>query len=686
MTGDLTIAEPSTAQQSPEKPGTPQASTAQPATPRATTPDAATSDPTPHHQRHTQPRIALAGNPNCGKSTLFNALTGLRQSVMNAPGTTVDIATGIWRGRDLALVDLPGTYSLIARSPDERVAADILTSRDETQAPDLAIVILDATGLARSLNLLAQVIETEVPVVAAITMNDVASTRDVAPNLDALAVAADVPVVAVDPRTGAGQEALGDVVQRVLALSAEGHTHGNDPDSAPLHRTDDERFEWTNTVLAAALPSPPAIPVRSWTDRIDRVLLHPFAGIPVFLAVMWLLFELTAEFAKPLVDGVEGLFTETIAGALDGAIPWTWLEGLIVDGVLVGVGTVLSFVPLLALIFLAIGILEDSGYLARAAFVADRGLRALGLDGRAMVPLVIGFGCNVPAIPATKTMPDERRRLLTGLLIPFTSCPARLPVYVLIAGAFFPGHVGTVVFTMYVASGLLIVLGGLALKATVFRDLRQTRPLVLALPAYHVPRLKPLLASLWHRVWAFIKGAGGIIAGTLVVVWLLSAIPVVPGHQVADVPVEDSVYGRIAQGVAPVLEPAGLNDWRVASSLVTGFVAKEVVVGNLAQSFAMADDDLDSVAEAAEDDPQAAAGGTLGRELRTALEESSGGHAAAAAWAFLAFVLAYTPCVATVAEQRRAYGWRWTGGAVVVQTVLAWLIAVGVFQVARQFN
>jgi ferrous iron transport protein B len=293
-----------------------------------------------------------------------------------------------------------------------------------------------------------------------------------------------------------------------------------------------------------------------------------------------------------------------------------------------------------------------------------------------MVPLVVGFGCNVPALAATKTMPDARRRLLTGLLIPFTSCPARLTVDVLVAGVFFPRNVGTVIFAMYLLSALLVVLGGLVLRATLFRDLAMTRPLVLALPAYHIPRLRFLLRNIGQRVWSFVKGAGGIIAGTLIVLWLLTAIPL-PGSSArfGEVPVSDSLYGRAAGAIAPVLAPAGLADWRIASSLATGFVAKEAMVASLAQGFSSGSDAA-AVDEYRPPD-------WLATQLRATLDRTSGGHASAAAAAFMVMVLAYTPCVATVAEQKRVFGARWALGAMGVQLLVAWLLAVGTFQLLR---
>nr|WP_276513229.1 ferrous iron transport protein B [Cellulomonas hominis] len=432
-------------------------------------------------------------------------------------------------------------------------------------------------------------------------------------------------------------------------------------------------FDWAEGVqrALAADDAPPAAPVRTLSDRVDRLLLDPWCGIPVFLVVMWAMFQLATTVAGPLIDGVDGLVNGTLADWLRGWLPGpAWVEGLLVDGVLAGVGTVLSFAPLMALVFLALALLEDSGYLARAAFVADRAMRAIGLDGRAMLPLVVGFGCNLPALSATRALPDARSRLLTGLLVPYTSCPARLTVYILIAGVFFPDSAGTAIFAMYVASIALVVLGGLALRRTLFRDLRR-EPLVLALPAYQRPRVRALLLSAWSRVASFVTKAGRIIVATLTVVWLLMAVPVTGEHTVGDVPVGDSLYGRTAEAIAPVFAPAGFDDWHMSAALATGFVAKEVVVGSFAQSYAV---------EEPEDPAHA---GDLGARIRATFERTSGGHAAAAAVAFMVFVLAYTPCLATVGEQRRLYGWRWTAGAVGVQLAVAWVLAVAVFQVGR---
>jgi ferrous iron transport protein B len=409
---------------------------------------------------------------------------------------------------------------------------------------------------------------------------------------------------------------------------------------------------------------------------VDGVLLNPWTGIPVFLGVVWLLFELTTTFAAPLQTVIGQIVEGPLASAVTSVLGLlglgdSWVQGLLVEGLLVGVGTVLTFLPVMAVMFAALGVLEDSGYLARAAFVADRAMRALGLDGRALLPLIVGFGCNLPALAATRTLPHARQRLLTGMLIPLTSCSARLTVYVLLAGAFFPEHAGTVIFGMYLTSVALVLGGGLLLRHTAFRDV-SAEPLILVLPPYQRPHLRTLGMSVRMRVGAFVSGAGTIIVGTMLVVWLLMAFPATGGHSVGDVPVADSLYGRVASGIAPVLAPAGFGNDHAAAALITGFVAKEVVVGSFAQSYAVAEPG----------DPARA--GSLGERLRQSFEESSGGHGGAAALAFMVFVLAYTPCVATLAEQRRLFGWRPTASALTAQLMMAWVLAVVVFQMASR--
>lgn len=603
--------------------------------------------------------VALVGNPNVGKSTLFNALTGARQSVMNAPGTTVELHVGTWRDAGLQVVDLPGTYSLVPRTPDEEVVRDTLDARPGTPA----LVVVDATALSRSLYLLAQTGAAR-PVAVAVTMLDVARSRGHAVDLDRLRAILGVPVVGVDPRAGAGLADLPDAVRGARPLTGVPDTRGLEPLEAA-----DRVFSWVDDVVTRL--DPPAPTPVSRSDRVDRALLNPWLGGPVFLAAMWALFELTTTVAAPVMGLVDGLVVAVADAARAGlAGAPSWVTGLLVDGVLVGVGTVLTFLPLLAIIYVALALLEDSGYLARAAVLADRLMRVVGLDGRAMLPIVIGFGCNVPAVAATQTLPTARQRLLTGMLVPWTSCAARLPVYVLLAGAFFPEHAGTAIFGMYVLSLVLVVGGGLVLRRTLFRDVRR-EPLLIVLPAYQRPHLRGIARSVWARVHSFATRAGSIIVVTLTLVWVLMAVPAPGAGADAGAPaVEDSLYGAVAHGVAPAFAPAGFDDWHFSAALLTGFVAKEVAVGALAQSYAVADD--------------SPAG--LGEHLRATLDASSGGHAAAAALAFMVFVLAYTPCLATAAEEWRRFGARWTLRMVAIQLSVAWLVAVAVFQVGSRLG
>jgi len=578
--------------------------------------------------------------------------------------------------------------------------------RDLTGQRGAAVVVLDATALARSLYLLAQVAQTGVPLVVALTMLDLAAattdspTSGVAPAALAAMLTSilGVPVVPVDARsrTDAGLRELARGVDAVATdprqvtgvdeVATRPGGAGLDLRAELAHA--ETLFAWVETVLGqvtdqlsptpdvAAATTADAAPRATFSDRVDTVLLNPWAGIPVFLMVVWLLFELTTKFAAPLQAGINSLITGPVTSALVAllgvvGLGETWVRGLLVDGLLAGVGTVLTFMPVMAVMFAALGVLEDSGYLARAAFVADRAMRSLGLDGRALLPLIIGFGCNLPALAATRTLPNARQRLLTGLLIPLTSCAARLTVYILLAGAFFPEHAGTAIFAMYLMSVVMVLGGGLLLRRTAFKDVH-AEPLILVLPPYQRPGLRTLGTSVRLRVGAFLVRAGKIIVATLLVVWMLMAIPAAGGYAVGDVPVGDSLYGRVAAGIAPVLRPAGFGNDHAAAALLTGFVAKEVVVGSFAQSYSVVENG----------DPARA--GDLGERLRASFDESSGGHGGAAALAFMVFVLAYTPCVAALAEQKRLFGWRPTLWALVAQLGTAWVLAVTVFQVGSR--
>ena len=649
-------------------------------------------------------RVVFVGNPNVGKSSMFNALLGARTRTMNAPGTTVSITCGQYHyekpktagnAQNWQFVDTPGTYSLAPMSPDEQVAVDALIGMSGMPVPDLAVVVLDATALSRSLYLLSMVVELGLPTVVALTMNDLAVRNGCGVDAERLSHLLDgMPVVAIDGRTGNGGKALADAI----AASFEGTPVPHGLTALPTATADadmktadglsvwaesraDARLDWTAGILRGL--DMHAVDHVTLSDRIDRVLLHPVIGVLVFLAVLFVVFQATTTLASPMQDWIDVTFRGWCADGLDlllglfgPSVSGGWLRSLLVDGLLDGVVTVLTFIPVMGIMFLLLSILEDSGYMARAAFVMDRAMRALGLDGRAFLPIIVGFGCNLPALAATRTLSDSRQRVLTGMLVPFAACSARLSVFLVLAHAFFPKYAGLVVFLMYVASVMVILLVGVLLRHTMFRGL-EPEPLMLALPAYQCPRALQLARSVLLRLWGFIRGASVIIISMITALWLLQGIPVTAnagGFAHVD-DVHDSAYGVLADAVAPVFAPAGFDDWHASAALITGFVAKEVVVGSMSQSYHA--DEPDDAAS------QQAGEGTLGQKLRASFDQSSHGHGKAAAIAFLLFTLAYTPCLATVAEMRRQFGTKVAARSVLLSLAVAYVIAIIAFQTLR---
>ena len=623
---------------------------------------------------------------------------------MNAPGTTVSITCGQYRYKSATdaphtqlwqFVDTPGTYSLLPMSPDEQVAVDALIGASGMPAPDLAVVVLDATALSRSLYLLSMVTELGLPTVIALTMNDLALRNGHGVDAQRLSRLLDgMPVIAVDGRTGDGGEALADAIAvgfrgtpipsgltawSAITADADGHTV-DDLRSWAESRAD-ARLDWTAGVLRRLDVHDDGRVTLS--DRIDGMLLHPVVGVIVFLAVLFTVFQATTTLASPMQDWIDVTFRGWCTSGLDWLLglfgaAWRggWVRSLLVDGVLDGVITVLTFIPVMGIMFLLLSILEDSGYMARAAFVMDRAMRALGLDGRAFLPIIVGFGCNLPALAATRTLPDSRQRVLTGMLVPFAACSARLSVFLVLAHAFFSKYAGLVVFLMYVVSVMIILLVGVMLRHTMFRGL-EPEPLMLALPSYQCPRALQLVRSVLLRLWGFVRGASVIIISMIMALWLLQGIPMTAGAggfaHVDDV--HDSAYGVLADAVAPVFAPAGFDDWHASAALITGFVAKEVVIGSMSQSYHADEPDAAAAQQGTE--------GTLGQKLRASFDRSSHGHGRAAAIAFLLFTLAYTPCLATVAEMRRQFGTKVAAQSVMLSLAVAYAIAVIAFQALR---
>ncbi len=499
--------------------------------------------------------------------------------------------------------------------------------------------------------------------------------------------------------------ALDESLERLRAV------YGDDLDVALV----DQRYRFVHTIATQAVRRPSTAPV-TLSDRIDRVVTHRWLGIPIFLAVMWVVFKLTTDVASPFVDWLDSVLSGPVSRwvvallALFGA-DGGWIESLMVDGVVAGVGGILAFVPVLLTLYFALAVLEDSGYMARAAFVMDRLMRALGLHGKSFLPMIVGFGCSVPAIYATRTLDSRRDRILTGLLVPFMSCSARLPVYVLIAMIFFPAQAGQVIFGLYL-TGIAVAVGmGALLRHTLFRHQPQT-PFVLELPPYRMPTLRSVWRQMWERTSSFIRKAGTVILATSIIVWLLLAIPVSGEGRFGDTPVDQSAFAAVANGVTPVFAPLGFGRWETSGALVTGLIAKEVVVGTLAQVYGGAEEEvapLDEPATLADDltgiaggfgaavgDALRALPGIVGINLVEAEEEpvaeglavavrsgfmaSSGGHGALAALAFLVFVLLYTPCVAALAANRHEFGAPWMLVSLLGQFAIAWLAAFIVFQ------
>ena len=632
------------------------------------------------------PVIALVGAPNAGKSTLFNGLTGAKARMGNWPGTTVEVSRGAWKVGETTydVIDFPGAYSLDPISPDEKLTRDLVIDCEDKERPDLVLVAVDAASLGRSLYMVSQLAEKPFRTVVAMTKTDVADSFGTTIDAKVLEKALGVRVLEVDPRHRSNLVAVGEAVTEEMrkepkVLRPVTVPAGADPTASEFDLAD-ARFAWVEKTVAAATTNNDKRPT-SWSERIDKVALHPVFGPLMFLATMWIVFQITTTVAKPMQDGLDALFGGPVSDAVRSGLQAVGLthplfEGLIVNGLIGGVGMVLTFAPLMALMFLCLAVLEDSGYMARAAVVTDRLMKSIGLPGKAFIPLIVGFGCNVPAISATRVLTQPRQRLLTALLIPFTSCSARLTVYVMLAATFYPNSSGTVVFAMYLISIGLVVLVGLAMKNSLWRRMG-SEPLVIDLPVYQIPGPKLALSVMWVRLKGFLSTAGGIIVVTVTVVFLLQSTPMVSGYGFADenLQPQDSVYGKVSDGIAPIFAPAGFDSWSIAGTLITGFVAKEAVISSWAQTYALDDP--------TEEDSEQQGTSPLAQAIKQDFNNASGGHTHAAVWAFMVFLLAYTPCVATLAAQRREIGLKWTLIGIAIQLFTAWALAVVIFQVLK---
>ncbi len=715
-------------------------------------------------------KVALAGNPNSGKTTIFNNLTGTRQKVGNWPGVTVEKKEGeIHRhGYDIQIIDLPGTYSLTPFTIEEIVARNFILE----EAPDVVIDIIDASNLERSLYLANQLRELDCKVIFALNMADLARSRGMQIDAGIMSELLGVPVVFTVGNKGQGldelirtaielsespmeipeerkvryskdiESAIGELRSVVNARTDETFPYnrrwvavkllendqivkkrieqslgasGAEPvlekagelraqlmsrfDEDPEIIMTDERYGFIAGIMREAVTT--SLRRRMDISRnIDLVLTNRFLGFPIFIFFIWAMFQVTFTLgAYPMewIDAGVGMFSGFVAGLL----PPGMVKDLIINGIIAGVGSILIFLPNILLLFFCISLFEDTGYMSRAAFLMDKIMHLIGLHGKSFIPMLMGFGCNVPAIMATRTLESRTDRILTIMITPFMSCSARLPVYIVLAGTFFAAHAGTVIFMLYLLGIIVAILSGRLLRSVLLRGIEA--PFVMELPPYRVPMIKSLLIHMWDRSKMFLKKMGGIILVGSIVVWVLSSFPVnidysrnyageiervetvfaeklrgaAPGEaarlesqreamlrEIKEARYQEkarkSYIGRIGQLIEPVFEPVGI-DWRGSVALLTGFVAKEIVVSTMGVLYAAEDAEAES------------------EVLRNALKNS--GMSALSALSMMVFVLLYVPCLATVAVVARESGsMRWALFNVVYTTAMAWIVSLVVYQ------
>ncbi|MCR5255502.1 MAG: ferrous iron transport protein B [Acetatifactor sp.] len=652
--------------------------------------------------------FALVGNQNCGKTTLFNQLTGANQHVGNFPGVTVDRKDGVIKGHANTLVtDLPGIYSMSPYSAEEIVSRNFVLD----EKPKAIINIVDATNIERNLYLTMQLIEMDIPMVVAVNMMDELRANGGTININEMEYMLGVPVVPISATKNEGVDELiehaihvayyretpvkkdycdendyGGAVHRcihgIINLIEDHAKNAGVPvrfavskviegDSLIINRLNlednekdmirhivlqmekergldrsaaiaDMRFSFIKKVCKESVVKPGESRERIRSEKIDRVLTGKYTAIPVFIGIMglvfWLTFNIIGAFLQGLLESGIDALTGIVSSAMEAAGVNETLRSLVVDGIFAGVGSVLSFLPIIVTLFLFLSLLEDSGYIARVAFFMDKMLRKIGLSGRSIVPMLIGFGCTVPAVMSTRTLPSERDRKMTILLTPFMSCTAKLPIYAFFVEAFFPRHGALIMISLYLCGIVVGILVALLFKRTLFKG--EAVPFVMELPNYRLPGIKNVLQLLWEKAKDFLQRAFTVIFLATIVIWLLQSFDL-HFNMVSDS--KDSILAHISGILAPVLMPLGLGDWRIVTSLISGFLAKESVVSTLEILFV----------------------GGVESALSTA-----------AAASLLVFSVLYTPCVAAVASVKRELGIKWAGFVVVWQCAIAWVVAL----------
>lgn len=610
------------------------------------------------------PLVALVGNPNAGKSALFNALTGARQKIANYPGVTVERKSGriaLPDGRPVELVDLPGAYSLSPDSLDEAVTRDVVLGKLEGhRRPDALIIVVDAGNLDNHLRFTLELIALGLPVVVALNMVDLATRDGLEIDPEKLSVELGVPVVSTVAVRKRGLDVLVESLEPQLRVKPVAVSPGQDRKALTAR---------AHQIAKSVIVSETA--TRQWTRTLDRILLHPFAGPVILFGLLFVMFQSVFAWSKAPIGWIEtglAFLSDNVAAGL----PEGFFQSLVIDGVLAGVGSVVVFLPQILILFLFILILEATGYMTRAAFVMDRMMAGVGLSGHSFIPLLSSFACAIPGIMATRTIMDQKDRLTTILIAPLMTCSARLPVYTVIIGAFIPatsigpgiGLQGTVLFGLYLAGIVGAMVAALFLRRTVAKGSNSS--FLIEMPRYQMPLVRDIAIGLWQRAWVFLRRAGTIIFASTIILWALLSFPQVPVGN--DTPQSEySVAGRIASGLAVVTEPIGFNE-RIALALIPAMAAREVAVAALATAYSVDETDEDATAVA------------LGDRL-------AGQWSLATALAFLAWFVFAPQCISTIAvAKRETNGWKWPMFMVTYLFALAYVAAGITYWTARSFG